>query len=151
VARKIGLIAAPKRQRGGICRAYDQYDLSPVFRRARDYCDREYGEWYILSTRHGLLTPQQVIGTGEPALHTLSAGERWEWSGRVAAELTARRVRSAEPLTFVLYASQRYADLLLRAAPMLDIEQPLNGMALRERLRWYDERLRLRSRVLIHA
>ena len=50
MARKIGLVAASKRRRGGIARAHDQFDPSPVFRRARDFCDRSYSEWYVLST-----------------------------------------------------------------------------------------------------
>jgi len=48
----------------------------------------------------------------------------------------------------MLFASQRYADLLARVAPELPIELPLGGLPLRDRLRWYDERLRVRSRLL---
>ncbi|MBF6590912.1 MAG: hypothetical protein IVW57_10350 [Ktedonobacterales bacterium] len=144
----IGLIAAPKRRRGGICRAREQYDPSPVFRRARDYCEREYGEWYILSTTHGLLAPRQVVGAEAPALHALAAGERWRWAERVAAQMRERIERSAEPLTFVLYASQAYAELLLRAAPFAHLEQPLAGLGLGGRLHWYDERLRIHARLL---
>lgn len=148
MARTIGLVAASRWQRGTICRASEQYDPSPVFRRARDYCARHYGEWYIISVRHQLLTPQRVIGPGEPALAGLCAAERLCWGERVAADLRARCARSAEPLTFVLYAGQRCADTLQRAAPELTFELPLAGMSLRDRIRWYDERLRVRSRVL---
>ncbi|WIG62085.1 MAG: hypothetical protein OJF49_004834 [Ktedonobacterales bacterium] len=55
------------------------------------------------------------------------------------------------PVTFVIYASQLYADVLLRTAPDLVFERPLAGMSLSERLRWYDERLVLRSRLLLPA
>lgn len=151
MARTIGLVAAPKRQRGSISRATEQYDVSPVFRRARDYCDRTFGEWYILSTRYHLLSPQQVIGPGEPVLHALPLEERTQWAECVAASLRERCARSAEPLTFMLYASQRTADLLVRAAPEIAIELPLSGLGLYERLRWYDERLRVESRMLVAA
>lgn len=144
----IGLVAAPRRQRGGVCRARDQYDPSPIFRRARDYCERAFSEWYIISTRHHLLAPHQVIGVGEPGLHRLSPQERQQWVEHVAAALLALHTRGSDSPHFVLYASQRYADLLQRAAPDLDIELPLSGLSLRERLRWYDDRLRTQSRVL---
>jgi len=148
MAKRIGLVAAAKQRRGGVCQAREQFELSPVFRRARDYCERAYDEWYILSAGHALLTPQQVIGPDGAHLHTLLAEERWRWAQQTAARLTERQRQSSEPLVFVLYASQRYAELLLRAAPDLPLEQPLSGMALRERVRWFDERLQVRSRLL---
>ncbi|HEX5158375.1 MAG TPA: hypothetical protein VFW17_14260 [Ktedonobacterales bacterium] len=122
MARKIGLVAASKRRRGGIARAHEQFDPSPVFRRARDFCDRSYSEWYVLSTLYQMAPPQQVIGADEPALYLLSAAERMAWAEAVARQLHARVARSAEPLTYVLYASQLYAELLVRVAPDLKFE-----------------------------
>lgn len=149
MAKRIGLVAAAKLRRGGVCQAREQFGLSPVFRRARDYCERAYDEWYILSAEPPmLLTPQQVIGPDGAHLHTLPAEDRWRWAQQVAAQLVERQRRSTDPLVFVLYASQRYAELLLRAAPDLALEQPLSGMALRERVHWFDERLQVRSRLL---
>ena len=146
--RKIGLVTASRHERGAICRASEQYDPSPIFRRARDYCLRTFGEWYIVSVRHHLLAPHRVIGPGELALLSLNAEERACWARHVARDLTDRAGRSAEPIVYVLYASQRCADALMRAAPALTFELPLSGMGLRERLLWYDERLAVRSRVL---
>ena len=148
MARAIGLVAASKRRRGGIARARDQFDPSPVFRRARDFCERAYSEWYILSATYLLIPPQQVIGAGEPALRMLNAAERVAWAESVAGQLRLRVGRSAEPLTFVLYASQRYTELLMRAAPDISFETPRSGMSFVGRLHWYDDRLRIEPRVL---
>jgi hypothetical protein len=148
MARAIGLVAASKRRRGGIARAHEQFDPSPVFRRARDFCDRAYSEWYVLSTAYLLAPPQQVIGAAEPALRMLDATERAVWAEAIVEQLRLRAARSAEPLTFVLYASQRYSELLMRAAPDLTFQTPLSGMSFVERLHWYDDRLRIQPRVL---
>ena len=148
MARYIGLVAPSRRRRGGIYRAREQFEISHVFRRARDFCEREYGEWYILSTQYYLLAPNQVIGSGEPPLVTLQAAERQAWAERVAQQMRERGERSVEPIVFVLYGSQRYAELLTRAAPFATFELPLAGMSLRDRLHWYDERLQVRARVL---
>lgn len=148
MARAIGLVAASKRRRGGIARAREQFDPSPVFRRARDFCDRAYSEWYVLSTAHLLVPPQRVIGSGEPPLHLLSASERAAWALAAVEQLRQRVARSAEPLTFVLYASQFYSELLTRVAPDLAFQTPLSGMSFVERLHWYDDRLRFQPRVL---
>jgi hypothetical protein len=149
MTRDIGLVAASKRRRGGVARAREQFDLSPVFRRARDFCDRAYSEWYVLSTVHLLARPQQLIGADEPALRVMAPAERAAWAEAVAGQLRQRVARSAEPITFIVYASQQYTESLMRAAPDLTFETPLSGMKFVERLHWYDDRLRIRPRVLV--
>lgn len=151
MAATIALVAARARQRGVVCQAAEQFDPSPIFRRARDYCLRAYSEWYVLSTRHGLVNPSQVIGPGERPLWSLAAEARAAWACAVACALDARQARSAEPLTFVLFTSQLYAELLARAAPHCAFELPHSGLSFGERLRWYDERLATRSRLLVPA
>lgn len=148
MALTIALVAASRRQRGTICRAAEQYDHSPVFRRARDFCERTYAEWYILSARHYVLSPQQVIGPDDTSVHILDTDDRFMWAEQVARALMARQERSAEPVHFALYTSQRYVDLLQRVAPTLTFELPLSGLGFGERLRWYDERLHVRARML---
>jgi hypothetical protein len=39
-------------------------------------------------------------------------------------------------------------ELLARAAPDLRFDAPLGGLTLGQRLRWYDERLQVRPRLL---
>lgn len=144
---KIGLVAASRRQRGTICRAREQFEPSPVFRRAREYCERMYPEWYILTGTPTLLLPHQVTGP-HPVFHGLEAVERACWSQSLSRMLRARREQTAEPVIFVLHASQLYADALRRAAPDLIFELPLSGLSLGQRLRWYDTHLHVRSRLL---
>lgn len=149
--RHIALVAAPRARRGGVMQAREQFRASHVFRRASAYCDRAFPEWYILSTAYGLLPPQRVIGPGEAVFADLAAAERNEFIGRLAGALRARCSRSAAPPTFVLFGSQRLAEPLLRAVPELTIELPLGTMTLIQRLRWFDERLQTRQRILAPA
>ena len=148
MARHIGLVAAAKARRGGILRARDQFEVSPVFRRARDYCERAGMEWYILSGTHYLLAPQQVLGPDDVVVHALSAEQRAAWADEVAARLRRLREASKEPVSFTLLTSQRYAELLTRAAPELPLAPPLSGLGLAGRLRWFDRQLRVRPRLL---
>jgi hypothetical protein len=144
----IGLLAASRMQRGDVYPAAQQFDRSPLFRRARDYCERAFDEWYVLCPGRPLLAPRQVIGLAPAALDDLVAEERATWAamiGQALREMAA--VRSGEA-RFVALASQRTVDLLARGAPELRFETPLGGLTLGERLRWYDERLRVRQRLL---
>ncbi len=144
----IALVVAPRQQRGAVCRASDQFDVSPFFRRAREYCERHYDEWYILGAEHGVMLPRQVIGREERPLRDLAAEERAAWASLVAKDLRAQCARFAEPPNVVLFGSQRFAEALQRALPEIEIGQPLGGMELYRRLRWFDEQLRVRPRVL---
>ncbi len=148
MTREIGLVAASRRQRGIICRAADQFDPSPVFRRAREYCERRFGEWYVLTPTHPLALPQQVIGPSPCLLSELSAEERSRWVQELAARLQQRRARSVEPVRFVLFAGARTAELVQRAAPDAELVLPHTGLTLGQRVRWYDERLRTEPRLL---
>ena len=148
MARPIGLVAAPRARRGGIVRARDQFDPSPLFRRARDYCERQGMEWYILSATHHLLSPQQVIGDDRAHVRELSVADRARWVSTVVERLSDLRDRSGDPVVFVLYTGQVYVSVLLRKAPHLPFETPLAGLDFVGRLRWFDERLEVRSRLL---
>ena len=66
----------------------------------------------------------------------------WEMIGQALREMATQRSGGAR---FVALASQRVVELLARAAPDLRFEAPLGGLALGQRLRWYDERLQVRS------
>jgi hypothetical protein len=71
--------------------ARDLY-ISPLFRAARAYAERRYGpeRWFILSARHGLVRPDQLLAPYDLSLRQLTPTERAAWGDRVAIELTDR-------------------------------------------------------------
>jgi hypothetical protein len=144
----IGLIAASRMQRGGVYPAAQQFARSPLFRRARDYCEREFDEWYVLCPGRPLLSPRQVIGASPASLDDLAAETRQAWAEMIGQALGERAAQRSGDAHFVALSSQRTVELLARAAPELRFDAPLSGLTLGQRLRWYDERLRVRERLL---
>jgi hypothetical protein len=147
MAQRIGLIGAPRRQRGTVCQAREQYDTSPIFRRARDYCERTYDALYILSPTHGLVPAHRVIGPDDTPFAHQDLEQKRRWEQQVAGELRAMCERSTEPPTFYLFAGQRVQRALLRAAPFATVEWPLGGMKVAEQRHWFEQRLRITRRV----
>jgi hypothetical protein len=145
----IGLVAAARMQRGGVYPAAQQFDRSPLFRRARDYCERTFEEWYVLCPGRPLLAPRQVIGAAPASLDDLAAEARQAWAETIGRALRAMAAQRSGEAYFATLASQRTVELLARAAPDLRFAAPLGGLTLGQRLRWYDERLRVRQRLLI--
>ena len=144
----IGLLAASRMQRGGVYPAAQQFDRSPLFRRARDYCERAFDEWFVLCPGRPLLSPRQVIGATPASLDALIAEERQVWAETIGQALREMAAQRSDGARFVALASQRTVELLARAAPDLRFEAPLGGLTFGERLRWYDERLHVRQRLL---
>jgi hypothetical protein len=136
-------------QRGGVYPAAQQFDRSPLFRRARDYCERAFEEWFVLCPGRPLLAPRQVIGATPAALDDLTAEARQAWAEMIGQALREIATQRSGEARFVTLASQRTVELLARAAPDLRFEAPLGGLTLGQRLRWYDERLRVRQRLLV--
>ena len=61
MSRKIALVACVSRKTPGPLPAQDLY-VSDWFRKASAYARRVADEWYILSAKHGLVSPDTVIG-----------------------------------------------------------------------------------------
>ncbi|WP_238541429.1 DUF6884 domain-containing protein [Burkholderia gladioli] len=54
------------------------------FTKAREYVERRAGVWYILSAKHGLISPDQVIAPYEQTLNRMPIAERRAAPGRSA-------------------------------------------------------------------
>lgn len=127
---RVGLVACGKGRRAAPAAAQDFY-TGTLFRKASAYCAETYDDWYILSPKHGLITPDTVIAPYDLSLRVLSADERRAWARRVLAQIRERGLGDA---TFFLHAGQRYAEHLV---PVLHAERPLAGLGIGQQLAWY--------------
>ena len=130
----IGLVACSCGKAHQAAPARELY-VSPLFRAARAYAERQYGpgRWLILSALHGLVDPDTVLDPYDLGLRQLSAREREAWGNRVAVELT-----DGFPAGTVLWfhAGALYRDAI---APVVAhrVRYPLAGLGIGEQLAWY--------------
>jgi hypothetical protein len=130
----IALVACSRHKADRPLPARELY-VSPLFRAARAYAEQHYGpdHWLILSARHGLVHPDQVLASYDLSLRQLTAAEREAWGDRVAVELTDRF-----PAGTVLWF---HAGALYRAAiaPVVahQVREPLAGLGIGQQLAWY--------------
>src|SRR6185295_10488748 len=59
---------------------------SELFYRSRRYAQANFDSWLILSAKHGLLRPDQIISPYDCKLTTLSSRERTELSKRISRQ-----------------------------------------------------------------
>jgi hypothetical protein len=109
--------------------AEDLY-VSPWFKAARRHVSRE--PWAILSARHGLLRPDQVIEPYDDTLSGRRSIDRRAWAASVLRTIPPAR-------RYVIWAGAAYAEHL---APSLNAELPLRGLGIGEQLAWFNARWR---------
>jgi len=63
---------------------------SPLFSAARSYAENRADQWFILSAKHGLLSPNDVIDPYNESLMNQSDAHRKEWAERVHRAFAAK-------------------------------------------------------------
>jgi hypothetical protein len=125
----IGLVGCGKGKLDHAAPARSLY-TGDLFRKASGYCIANYDAWYILSAKHGLLDPDEVIEPYDLSLKNLSAEER----RRVLAQIDDLGLTSE---TFYIHAGERYSEHLV---PHLRYLRPLKGLGIGKQLAWYGAR-----------
>ena len=142
MSKEIGLVSCVKSKRDEPAIPKNLY-TSPYFEKMSSYAEQQHDDWWILSAKHGLLNPGG--DSIEPYDRTLSGArvsEKRRWSKRVAEQLSDEGLLSGDHM-LVLHAGRDYYDELL---PLLEetsvtIEMPVEGLAIGERMAWYNNRL----------
>ena len=112
---------------------------SDWFKKAKVYAETVGSRWYILSAKHGLLDPSQVIAPYNMTLNTMDVSERLGWAERTIAHL-----RDVVPVgKVILLAGKRYRQFLLD--PLIDlgysVEVPMEGLGIGQQLAWLNAQL----------
>jgi hypothetical protein len=128
------LIACAKTKLNHATEAKSLY-ASPLFQKSRAYAEKYFDAWGILSAKHGLVLPNQIIGPYDVTLKSMNRVERKRWCDLTYAEIVARWGIDAE---YTVLAGAPY----LCAVAGLKIEEPLRGLQVGERLQWLNEALK---------
>jgi hypothetical protein len=109
--------------------AQDLYTGS-LFRKASAYANlKQFDSWGILSAKHGLLMPWDVIAPYNVAMSDLSPMKRAAWCRDTNRQIVGRW---GDESTFTVLAGKPY----LCALEGLTTWLPLEGMGIGERLHW---------------
>ncbi len=139
------LLGCVKSKRGSPSPAKDMY-VSALWNGRRSLAESRGLRWKILSAKHGLLDPDEMIEPYDVALAGQSQVERQAWSNRVFSQLLDE-FEDLEGMVFEIHAGWAYSEsglsTSLRAVGARVI-RPLEGLLLGEQLAWYQDRSRSR-------
>ena len=114
--------------------ARDLY-ISSWFCKARSYADSTGQPWLVLSAKHGLVHPDEVISPYDLSLKTMPAADRRQWASTVLTEL-GPYLDGVGSVVFL--AGQSYREFLepsLRSRGLV-VSVPMEGLRIGEQLRW---------------
>lgn len=140
---EIGLVSCTKQKREEASSPAELYMESPYFRKMRVYNENTHDQWYILSAKYGVLEPQgETVEPYDETLRDATVDEKREWAKEVFSQLRARETLDEET-TMVLHAGQDYYGELLPLLEETDVEIaiPTEGLAIGEKMAWYNDRL----------
>jgi len=131
------LVSCSKRKRATAAPAQDLY-TSPLFRKSRTYAESTGVPWFVLSAKHGLVSPETVLEPYDVTLSTTHREYRREWARRVLSQLGEAR-GSLDGKSIEIHAGAAYTTSL---RPLLEargalVSEPLHGLRQGQRLAWY--------------
>lgn len=132
--RVVALVGCVKKKRSEAAPAADLY-TSPLFRKSRAYAERHADAWFVLSAKHGLLRPEEVVEPYDETLATAGVGQRRAWAAMVREQMAGAGL-GGPGTTLVWLAGERYRDQLQPLLADCEHQGPLDGMKMGERLRW---------------
>lgn len=121
-----------------------------LFRAAKRYAEQHGDAWAILSAKHGLVLPGQVLEPYDLAMDQLqAASDRNAWAGRVQAGLACFLMerphlmekrggfrRLVPGFRMTILAGRRYVEPIAARRIGQNISTPLDGLGIGQRLAW---------------
>jgi hypothetical protein len=134
------LVGCAKQKRVTAAPAQDLY-TSPLFQKSRAYAESTGVPWFVLSAKHGLVSPETVLEPYDVTLSRTSRAYRQEWARRVLSQLD-EACGSLDGRSIEIHAGAAYTSSL---RPFLEsrgavVAEPLQGLRQGERLAWYGSR-----------
>lgn len=107
--------------------------VSPLFKMSRQAITKGTSSWFILSAKHGLLRPDEIISPYDQSLQDMNKEERQQWTERVRSEI----LKVAGDAELIVLAGELY----LRPFEGLPnrIIKPLKGLVIGKRLKFLKE------------
>jgi len=133
---QVGLVGCGKSKQTGTHKASELY-TGRLFRGAFEVASAHCEEVYILSAKHGLLAPGDLVESYDYSLYDVSLAERDQWGSGIVSHL-----KTLFPvdlgLRFVFYAGQGYVRPVLDQArvPQWEFFEAMRGLNLFQRMEW---------------
>ena len=122
--------------------AQDLYSASPMFKKTLEYGKSlKPDKMYILSAKHFLVPLNKVLAPYDKTLKEMPKDEKEAWGEKVISQMKSSGI-SLEKDKFVFLTGSEYMKPLLQYIPEGNIEKPMEGRRMGERLQWLNSQIK---------
>ena len=133
---KIVLLSCTKSKLEKPAPAKDMYSPSPMFQKTKVYGEAlKPDKMFILSAKYGLLPMDKQIEPYDLTLKNMKKDEKDQWGETVKGQMSEMGVNSQSD-KFVFLTGADYMKPLESFIPAENIEKPMEGKRMGERLSW---------------
>lgn len=127
----VALVACCKTKLSGSHPAKDLYQ-SLLFKKSREYAEKNADYWLILSAKHGVLHPDEVIESYDVTLKEMSKKERVVWGNSIKSVLEPIKSK----VKLLVLCGEIYCEWLDNS---FNYDLPLEGLQIGRRLNALDK------------
>jgi hypothetical protein len=147
---KIVLLSCTKSKMDKPCPAKDMYSPSPMFQKTKAYGEGlKPDKMFILSAKYGLLPMDKQIEPYDLTLKTMKSDEKNQWGDMVKGQMSKAGL-SPEKDKFVFLTGLEYMKPLEKFIPADNVEKPMEGKRMGERLSWLNTQVKKLQEFVKH-
>jgi hypothetical protein len=125
------------------CKAEELYSPSPMFQKSLEFAKRlNPDKIYILSALHHVVSLEEELEPYNKTVKNMSKSEKDIWGLKVKKKLEENGINLKED-KFIFFAGSEYQKPLTRFIPSKNLKDPLIGKRFGERLKWFNEKLKI--------
>lgn len=146
----IVLLSCTKSKLNKPSQAQDLYSASPMFQKTLEYGKSlRPDKMYILSAKHHLVPLTKVLAPYDKTLKEMPKDEKEAWGEKVQSQMKSAGI-NPEKDKFIFLTGSEYMKPLLKFIPEKNIEKPMEGRRMGERLQWLNSQIKKLHEIAKH-
>lgn len=138
----IVLLSCTKSKLDKPSQAQDLYSASPMFQKTLEYGKSlKPDKMYILSAKHFLVPLTKVLAPYDKTLKEMPKDEKQAWGEKVISQMKSSGI-NIDKDKFIFLTGSEYMKPLLEYIPEGNIEKPMEGRRMGERLQWLNSQIK---------
>lgn len=138
---KIVILSCTKSKLDKPSQAQDLYSASPTFQKTLEYGKSlKPDEMFILSAKHHLVPLTKMLSPYDKTLKEMPKDEKEAWGEEVIKQMKSKNIDPSKT-KFIFLTGTEYMKPLLKYIPESNIETPLEGKRMGERMKWLNSQI----------
>jgi len=145
---KVVLLSCTKSKTKHAAPAQELYSASPMFQKTLEYGKSlKPDKMFILSAKHHLVPLTKKLEPYDKTLKEMPKDEKEQWGEETIKQMKSHGI-NVDKDHFIFLTGSEYAKPLIKYIPESNIEKPMEGRRMGERLQWLNSQIKKLKEVV---